>query len=186
MQIWQFAGGSAAAAPVAAALALAESGGCQYALAAPTDIRPVQECTYRQTSGEFSIGLWQVNSYAHPQYDRLSLFDANYNAGAAVAISNNGTDFTAWSTFNSGAYLPYLTPGSTATPHAAGPPGSIYSPFPPGPPTLTTTGVPTHVTRSWSHLIRVLGTQVPSYSRSAHLVARKILPAVTIRRNLRR
>jgi len=181
-QIWTFNGGPSNEAAIAAAIALAESGGCQYALAAPTDIRPVQECTYRDTSGEFSVGLWQINTYAHPQYDRMSLFDPAYNAEAAVAVSSGGTDFTPWSTFNNGAYLQYLTPGSTATPHPAGPPGSIFSPFPDEATPVLTGTVPAHVTRAWSHMIRQLGVTLPSAARAGRLVSRRMLPAVAIRR----
>ena len=63
-----------------------------------------------------SYGLWQVNHPAHPEYDIESLFDPTYNAKAALAISNGGSNFTPWSTYNSGAYKQYLQVAPSSTP----------------------------------------------------------------------
>lgn len=107
--LWIQAGGSQAQADVAASIAQAESGGCMYALAGPTDIRPLKTCTFRQTTQENSMGLWQVNRNAHPQYAADYLFTPQGNAAAAVAISSGGTSFGPWSTFTNGAYKSFLT-----------------------------------------------------------------------------
>lgn len=56
-----------------------------------------------------SIGLWQVNLKAHPEYSADELTDPQTNANAAFAIYQAaGGTFRPWSTFNSGAYLAHL------------------------------------------------------------------------------
>lgn len=128
-KLWIANGGNPIHADVAAAIAQAESGGCQYAKAGPTDDRPVKQCTYRKTSQEDSYGLWQINRDAHPFYSADALYTLNGNARAAVAISDGGSNFRPWTTFVLGAYIQYLTgapggpqPGSTET---NPPPGAI-------------------------------------------------------------
>jgi hypothetical protein len=85
--LWDAAGGSAGAALMAAEVAEAESGGRQYATNANSD-------------GTIDRGYWQINSSHGP----LSTFDAHGNARAAVLISGDGTDWTPWTTYNTGAY----------------------------------------------------------------------------------
>ena len=82
-RLWEDAGGSAGTAEMAAAIAMAESGGNQYAFS-PTDDR----------------GYWQINGSWGP----LSTFDALGNAKAAVYISHDGTQWSPWTTYTSGAY----------------------------------------------------------------------------------
>ena len=117
-QVWIDAGGDPAQAQTAAAVASAESHGCRYALAGPADVRPVKACVYRATHGENSFGLWQINigPGANPQYAGVDLFDPINNARAAVAISRNGSDWSPWSTYESGAYRAYLPGIDIATP----------------------------------------------------------------------
>ena len=81
--LWRDAGGSPASAFLAAEIAMAESGGRQYATGA---------------AGE--RGYWQV----HPDHGPLSTYDPIGNARAAVLISQNGRSWSAWTTFTSGAY----------------------------------------------------------------------------------
>lgn len=114
--LWILHGGTQQTADVAAAIAQAESGGCQYAKAGPTDDRPVKQCVYRQTTLENSYGLWQINRNAHPQYGAASLYTPAGNAAAAVAIANGGLSFSAWSTFENGAYKAHLTGTVSVTP----------------------------------------------------------------------
>lgn len=77
--LWISAGGNATAAAVAAAVALAESGG-----------RPD---AFNGNGGRSQDrGLWQINSVHGAQ----SSFDPMTNARAAVAISNNGTNWKPW------------------------------------------------------------------------------------------
>jgi LysM repeat protein len=81
--LWASAGGSAAAAATAASIAMAESGGNQYATG---------------TVGE--RGYWQIN----PVNGALSTYDPLGNAHAAVVMSANGTNWSPWTTFTSGLY----------------------------------------------------------------------------------
>ena len=113
--LWLLAGGSPASADTAAAIAEAESKGCLYAKAGPTDDRPLKACTYRKTSKENSYSLWQVNRMAHPQYTAKELYTALGVAKAAVAISNGGANFKPWTTYVSGEYKQYLHAPVTST-----------------------------------------------------------------------
>ena len=85
--LWESAGGSRSAAFTAAEIAMAESGGRQYA-------------TNVNGGRSTDRGYWQVNSIWGP----LSTYDAAGNARAAVRISRDGTDWTPWVTWNTGAY----------------------------------------------------------------------------------
>ena len=69
---------------MAAEIAMAESGGNQYALS-PTD----------------DYGYWQINASHGPA---MATFNALGNAKAAIAISHDGTDWYPWTTYTSGAY----------------------------------------------------------------------------------
>jgi len=83
-ELWEEAGGSDAQAVMAASIAMAESSGQQFATGA---------------AGE--RGYWQIN----PDHGSLSTYDPLGNAKAAVIISDDGTNWTPWTTFTSGAYL---------------------------------------------------------------------------------
>ena len=82
-ELWEEAGGSHAEAFMAAEIAMAESSGRQFATG------PVGE-----------RGYWQI----HPVHGALSTYDPLGNAKAAVIISDNGRNWTPWTTFPSGAY----------------------------------------------------------------------------------
>lgn len=90
-QLWVDAGGNPKFKAIAAAIAMAESGG-------------VINAVNHNTNGSTDRGLWQINSVHGSQ----STFNELANARAAVAISNNGTNWTPWVTFNTGAYKKYL------------------------------------------------------------------------------
>jgi hypothetical protein len=89
--IWMQANGNAQVAPIAAAIAMAESGGVTTA----TDL---------DSNGSVDRGLWQINSVHGSQ----STYDVMGNARAAVAISSNGTNWQPWTTYTNGAYRNYL------------------------------------------------------------------------------
>ena len=56
-------------------------------------------------NGSVDRGLWQINS-THPYDPQRLLTDADFNAMAAYAISNNGANWRPWATFYpSGQYL---------------------------------------------------------------------------------
>ena len=85
--LWESAGGSPGAAPMAASIAMAESGGQQYA-------------TDNNTNGTTDRGYFQINS----TWGALSTYDPIGNAKAAVAISHDGQDWSPWVTYQTGAY----------------------------------------------------------------------------------
>lgn len=78
-KIWTDAGGNPVYAPVAAAFSLAESGGDDQAVSPSND-----------------WGLWQINGGGR------ALLDPTANAKAAIAKSNNGTDWRYWTTAYAG------------------------------------------------------------------------------------
>lgn len=103
-QIYALAASTGFADPITAtAIAMAESGGNPDAVG-DTSITPPYG----------SVGLWQINVAAHPQYTADSLHDPSTNAQAALAISSGGTNFSPWSTFNSGAYQKYMAAAQAA------------------------------------------------------------------------
>jgi LysM repeat protein len=82
--LWEAAGGSHGEAFIAAEIAMAESGGNQYALSPTND-----------------YGYWQINGSHGPS---MATFNAMGNAKAAIAISDNGRDWDPWTTYVTGAY----------------------------------------------------------------------------------
>src|SRR6266550_8490232 len=127
--LWVQAGGNPAAAPMASAIALAESSGNPGA-----------------TSRTGDVGLWQINAAAHPGQ---ATTDPLGNARAAVAISANGTNWRPWCTaYSDGAcgtqggtfmgagspFLRYLTGISGTVPTGVGGP----APAPGATPTAVT------------------------------------------------
>lgn len=98
-QLWTEAGGPSAAAPTAAAIAIAESGGN------PSSIQQGQP--YATTGW----GLWQITpGDSEPQLGTNSqLLDPLTNARAAVAKFNAaGGTFEPWTTYTGGEYRQYL------------------------------------------------------------------------------
>jgi len=82
-QLWRSAGGNPADAFMAAEIAEAESGGNQYALS-PTD----------------DYGYWQINA----SNGALATFNAYGNARSAIILSDDGSNWNAWTTYHTGAY----------------------------------------------------------------------------------
>lgn len=127
-QLWIQAGGPPDKATLASAVAEAESSGNPAAIdntSAPS--KPEYHEPGPGASIEYSLGLWQINLLAHPTYTEQALLDPLGNARAAVAISNSGADFGAWSTYTSGAYKTFLLvgpePPADTGPLAGQPPG---------------------------------------------------------------
>ena len=158
--LWLAHGGLPEFADTAAAIAQAESGGCQYAKAGPRDDRPVKQCTYRKTNLENSYGLWQINRRAHPSYSATSLYTLNGNAIAAVAIANGGTNFAPWSTYTDGSYKQFLTSGGTPAPQ-------------PGPTAPPTAGTATpHMHHGWADLRQSVNVHLPNQLRKSDTATR--------------
>lgn len=86
--LWEAAGGAGSEALMAAKIAIAESGGQQYA-------------TDSDTNGTDDVGFWQVNTSHGPV---LATYNALGNAEAAVFISDDGQTWLPWTTFRTGAY----------------------------------------------------------------------------------
>jgi len=82
--LWESAGGAKSEAFIAAEIAMAESGGRQYALSPTND-----------------YGYWQINGSHGPA---LATFNAYGNAKAAILISDDGRDWGPWTTYVTGAY----------------------------------------------------------------------------------
>lgn len=98
--LWTSAGGTPGAAHLAAAVALAESGGESSA-------------TNHNTDGSTDRGLWQINSIHGSQ----STYSIPGNVRSAISISSNGHDWGPWTTYKSGAYQQFMGGG---TAHNAG------------------------------------------------------------------
>lgn len=101
--LWTSNGGPAALAPTMAAIAIAESGGNPSSL------------NDNASTGDYSVGLWQINYYGSMMSGRTAQFGSpsalraspTAQARAAVAIYNE-QGLKAWSTYSSGAYRQYL------------------------------------------------------------------------------
>ena len=127
--LWISAGGPKVLAPVAAAIALAESSGNPNAIN-PTDNNGTQT----------SWGLWQISNGTHAEVSP-NWADPLTNARLAVAKWRGaGNSFSPWGTYDSGAYRRYLPssyvaptgtpPGTVQTATLAGfNPGDILDPF---------------------------------------------------------
>jgi LysM repeat protein len=83
-QLWDAAGGNPSHAFMAAEIAMAESGGNQYALS-PTD----------------DFGYWQINA----SNGSLATYNALGNARSAIVLSDNGTNWSPWTTYTAGLYV---------------------------------------------------------------------------------
>lgn len=109
--LWTQNGGSPAAAPIAAAIAMAESGGNPQSL------------NNTPSTGDYSVGLWQINYFGNLDGPRTAAYgnptslaaDPNAQAKAAISISGNGANWSPWSTYTSGAYKQYLSGGGTSS-----------------------------------------------------------------------
>jgi hypothetical protein len=95
--LWIQNGGNPAAADVAAAVALAESGG-----------NP--DASNTNTNGSIDRGLWQINSVHGAQ----STFDVTGNVKSAISISGNGANWSPWVTYQTGAYKKFMSPTTAA------------------------------------------------------------------------
>jgi hypothetical protein len=98
--LWIANGGSKAVAPLAAAIAMAESSG-------RTDV------TSANPDGGVNVGLWQLDTKGKGAGHTVAqLQNPATNAAVAVKGSKNGTDWSAWATFATGAYRRFMN-GST-------------------------------------------------------------------------
>ena len=59
-------------------------------------------------------GLWQINSYWHPEVSKACALSASCNARAAARISTWGRYWTQWWTYKNGKHLPYMAQAKAA------------------------------------------------------------------------
>ena len=110
--VWIQAGGNPTFSQLAAAVALAESSG------------NVDNKSPQNSNGTYDLGLWQINT-VHTQYDQTQLLSSpSYNAKAAISISDDGSDWHAWSTAWTDGALG--TKGGTYDPTGNSPAGAYY------------------------------------------------------------
>jgi len=105
MALWVQAGGSRLYAPIAAAVAMAESGGNSTAI------------NTSNANGSTDLGLWQINSI----HGQLSTTNPLANAKAAVKISSGGKNWNPWVAYTTGAYAKYLQKDVTPRTSETGP-----------------------------------------------------------------
>lgn len=118
----------------AVAVCLAESGG-----------RPAVTNTVGNSAGT-DQGLWQINSYYHPEWPAPAIFDPATNAAAAFKISSGGTNWQPWSTFSHwGTYAKHLDTAraAVAAPRVKLPAGTGQSNAPASGTTNPNPGAPT-------------------------------------------
>ncbi len=87
---------------IATAVAKAESG-----------FRPTITNTAGNAHG-IDRGLWQINSYWHPEVSAACALSASCNARAAARISSRGTKWSQWWTYKNGKHLPYMSQARAA------------------------------------------------------------------------
>jgi len=92
-------------ATIAAAIAMAESGG---------NTNAHNPGNPRTGDIENSWGLWQINLLAHPQYTAFQMQNALSNAKAMATISSGGANWNPWGTYTSGAYRKFLGSAGSA------------------------------------------------------------------------
>lgn len=98
---------------IATAIALAESGGNSDAMSPPN------------TNGTTDYGLWQINSVHQDLLSGKDWRDPAQNAQMMFTISNGGTNWRPWSTFNNGAYLAHLGQANGVVPDTSVGPGGV-------------------------------------------------------------
>jgi hypothetical protein len=59
-------------------------------------------------------GLWQINSYWHPNVTAACAFSPSCNARAMARISSNGTKWSPWWTYKNGKHRPFMTQARAA------------------------------------------------------------------------
>lgn len=111
-QVWQFAqnaGFTGDGLNTIVAISQAESALYSDAKHLVTDI-PTDDPAY----GSTDRGILQLNSYWHPEIVDSCAYDPACAFQSAFKISNYGTDFSQWTTYQNGAYKQFLQNGSNS------------------------------------------------------------------------
>ena len=111
--LWVQNGGNPAWAPLAAAIAVAESGG------------NTQSLNTNASTGDYSVGLWQINYFGNLLPSRTAAYGSpsslqaspDAQAKAAVALSGNGANWGPWQ--GDPAWKAWQAHGAPATPTKA-------------------------------------------------------------------
>lgn len=112
-QLWIKNGGTPGWAPLAAGIALAESGGTTGSL------------NNDPATGDYSVGLWQINYYGNLYTERASRYgkpatlqkSPTAQAKAAITLSQNGRTWTPWKTDRT--WSAWQAAGAPAQPNAS-------------------------------------------------------------------
>lgn len=114
--LWINAGGPAGVAPIAAAIAEAESNGSDTAM------------NYTDNGGtQTSVGIWQLSSGTH-SYPGAWTTAAGNASGAVTKYRNAGNSFSPWGTYYTGAYKRFLNGSTTPDPNGIPPGGGVSPP----------------------------------------------------------
>ena len=104
-----------------ARLALNAGVSCSYERIAIATAVARAESTFdpnaRNTAGNahgVDRGLWQINSYWHPEISNACAYSPSCNARAMASISNKGTKWSPWWTYKNGLHLRYMTSARAA------------------------------------------------------------------------
>lgn len=117
------------AAVVATAIAMAESGGSPGAQG---------DIGLMTSVWDWSAGLWQIRGLRAERStgevrDSIANQDVNKNAAAMYVISQSCSDWTPWSTFNTGVYQAYLAVAQSAVEYVVGYANAHGGHYPPVP-----------------------------------------------------
>lgn len=83
------------------AIVLAESGGNAYAVG-------VNGNPNRPSYRSLDVGLFQINTYWHPQYSIANLLDPLANTLAARTLSGGWATFAPWNAWHNGAFNAFV------------------------------------------------------------------------------
>lgn len=186
-QLWLDAGGAASDAATMAAIALAESGGSTTAT--NNTAYPNKQNYSPPRAGnlpEFSIGPWQINIYAHPQWTEAGMLDPAQNAKAALTLRDSPPYLNNWSTYTRGTYAAYMPQAQTAASFLPAvrnhPPKPIIKPWVtlPALPNAAAGIIPSQPLAVWRGFWHALGENLPYYINASR-ASRRALRAAGMR-----
>lgn len=92
---------------------------CQTAVAvAMAESRGDCSAQYVNGPGSIDRGLWQINSYWHPECSDSCAYSCSCNAGCAVSVWKS-SGWNAWATYKNGLHRPYLNDAAAACGYSA-------------------------------------------------------------------
>lgn len=186
--LWVAQGGVPAIASTMAGIALAESGGNPNALN-PLSCRQRslddEPCNF-STTGDYSIGLWQINYYGGLFNDRVkafgppsALYDPAANARAAVALARDGSGLGNWTTYTSGAYRKFLGKSAGMVGPVGGQSTTTGRRAVSAPPGFTgPVGVQEHLPEAFQRFVHALGVTLPTRTKLSDHLSRRFTQAV--------